>query len=69
VAPLGIETTGDPVFAVPASLLGVPALSLPLMNIAGLPLGVQTIGFRDQDADLFAISAALVASIGVISVG
>jgi Asp-tRNA(Asn)/Glu-tRNA(Gln) amidotransferase A subunit family amidase len=60
VAPVGIESTGNPVFAVPASLLGVPALSLPLLRLGHLPLGVQTLGFIYEDANLFAISAAIV---------
>jgi Asp-tRNA(Asn)/Glu-tRNA(Gln) amidotransferase A subunit family amidase len=40
-------------------LLGVPALSLPLYQIDGMPLGLQVIGFADQDAPTFAISAWL----------
>jgi Asp-tRNA(Asn)/Glu-tRNA(Gln) amidotransferase A subunit family amidase len=56
-APLGLASTGDPRFAVPSSLLGVPALSLPAFEIDGLPLGLQVIGFEDNDADLFAHAA------------
>jgi Asp-tRNA(Asn)/Glu-tRNA(Gln) amidotransferase A subunit family amidase len=59
VAPLGIETTGNPIFAIPASLLGVPALSMPLFTLGGLPLGVQLIGFAARDAELFAAAAAI----------
>ena len=59
VAPVGIETTGNPVFAVPASLLGVPALSMPLFTLDSLPLGVQLVGFSGGDADLFARAAAV----------
>lgn len=66
VAPVGIESTGDPVFAVPASMLGVPALSLPLARIGALPLGVQTIGFLNQDAALFAAAASIVETVGSI---
>lgn len=58
-APLGLSSTGNPVFAVPASLLGVPALSLPVLSIAGLPLGLQVIGFRNEDAALFAFANGL----------
>jgi Asp-tRNA(Asn)/Glu-tRNA(Gln) amidotransferase A subunit family amidase len=56
-APVGLSSTGDPVFAVPSSLLGVPALSLPLLECEHLPLGLQLIGFRDADASLFAVAA------------
>ena len=55
--PAGIASTGDPVFAVPSSLLGVPALSLPLLESEHLPLGLQMLGFRNADAALFAVAA------------
>lgn len=58
-APIGIESTGDPVFVVPSSMLGVPALSLPVMQAERLPLGLQLIGFNGADADLFAVAAWL----------
>jgi Asp-tRNA(Asn)/Glu-tRNA(Gln) amidotransferase A subunit family amidase len=58
-APEGIGFTGNPQFAVPASLLGVPALSLPLFSVDGMPLGLQVIGYFDRDADAFAISSWL----------
>jgi Asp-tRNA(Asn)/Glu-tRNA(Gln) amidotransferase A subunit family amidase len=58
-APLGLGSTGNPVFAVPGSLLGVPTLSLPLLSAEGLPLGLQVIGFAYNDAQLFAFAAAL----------
>ena len=58
-APLGIESTGDPIFAVPASLLGVPALSLPLLQDDGLPLGLQLLGFYNADAALFSAGRAI----------
>jgi Asp-tRNA(Asn)/Glu-tRNA(Gln) amidotransferase A subunit family amidase len=49
-APVGLGSTGDPVFAVPFSLLGVPAISLPLMHDESLPLGLQVVGFQGKDA-------------------
>jgi Asp-tRNA(Asn)/Glu-tRNA(Gln) amidotransferase A subunit family amidase len=58
-APLGLHSTGDPVFATPASLLGVPALSLPLLRTEDLPLGLQVIGFLSQDTALFSTAASL----------
>ncbi len=58
-APEGLSSTGNPDFAVPASLLGVPALSLPLFEDNGMPLGLQVIGYRDRDADAFAIASWL----------
>jgi Asp-tRNA(Asn)/Glu-tRNA(Gln) amidotransferase A subunit family amidase len=58
-APLGIEYTGDPIFTMPGSLLGVPALSLPLLHDAGLPLGLQLLGFHNADAALFAAAGVI----------
>jgi len=58
-APEGLASTGNPDFAVPASLLGVPALSLPVFEVNGMPLGLQVIGFLDGDADAFAIASWL----------
>src|SRR5262249_41359865 len=58
-APATLKTTGNPQFAVPASLLGVPALSLPLFTVDGLPLGLQVLGYANADANAFAIGAWL----------
>jgi Asp-tRNA(Asn)/Glu-tRNA(Gln) amidotransferase A subunit family amidase len=63
-APLGLESTGNPIFAVPFSLLGVPAVSLPLMLERKLPLGLQLAGFADGDATTFACAAWLVHALG-----
>jgi len=54
VAPVGIESTGDPIFVVPGSFLGVPALNIPSFTLHNLPLGLQVLGFAHEDADLFA---------------
>jgi Asp-tRNA(Asn)/Glu-tRNA(Gln) amidotransferase A subunit family amidase len=53
-APLGLASTGDPIFVAAGSLLGVPAISLPLLAVDGLPLGLQLLGFLDRDAELIA---------------
>jgi Asp-tRNA(Asn)/Glu-tRNA(Gln) amidotransferase A subunit family amidase len=58
-APVGLGWTGDPIFVVSGSLLGVPAVSLPLLEDEGLPLGLQVLGFAQRDADLFAAAAAI----------
>jgi len=53
VAPKGLGSTGDPRFCTLWTLLGMPALSLPLMQGAGgLPLGAQLVGRRGFDARL-----------------
>jgi Asp-tRNA(Asn)/Glu-tRNA(Gln) amidotransferase A subunit family amidase len=61
----GIETTGNPVFCTLWTYLGVPAISLPLMRSeAGLPLGVQLVGRRGNDARLLRTARWLVKTIG-----
>jgi len=62
-APVGLGWTGDPVFVVPGSMLGVPALTLPVLNDGGLPLGLQFLGFADRDAALFATAAGVLAAV------
>jgi Asp-tRNA(Asn)/Glu-tRNA(Gln) amidotransferase A subunit family amidase len=59
-APVGLHSTGNPVFNAPASLLGIPALSLPVLNDGGLPLGLQLMGFAHRDAALFGTAAGVV---------
>jgi Asp-tRNA(Asn)/Glu-tRNA(Gln) amidotransferase A subunit family amidase len=58
-APVGLGSTGDPGCTVHASLIGIPAISLPVLSDAGLPLGLQVTGFIDRDADAFAAAAAI----------
>ena len=55
-APVGLGWTGDPTINVPASLLGTPAISLPLLSDEGMPLGLQLMGRKDEDAALMAIA-------------
>jgi Asp-tRNA(Asn)/Glu-tRNA(Gln) amidotransferase A subunit family amidase len=55
-APVGLETTGNPVFVVPGSMLGAPGVSLPILNDSGLPLGLQVLGFPQRDASLFEVA-------------
>ena len=62
-APLGLASTGNGVFGTPGSLLGLPAVSLPLLQAEGLPLGLQAMGFRDGDAALFATATWLTAAL------
>jgi Asp-tRNA(Asn)/Glu-tRNA(Gln) amidotransferase A subunit family amidase len=59
-----LQTTGSPQFAVPSSLLGIPALSLPLFMLDGMPLGLQVLGYANGDANAFAIGAWLMKELG-----
>jgi Asp-tRNA(Asn)/Glu-tRNA(Gln) amidotransferase A subunit family amidase len=58
-APAGLDWTGDPAINVPASLLGTPAITLPLLADDNLPLGLQLIGRADEDADVMVIAGWL----------
>jgi Asp-tRNA(Asn)/Glu-tRNA(Gln) amidotransferase A subunit family amidase len=58
-APNGLQSTGNSQFAIPSSLLGVPALTLPLFEIEGMPVGLQVLGFFNEDAQAFAVSGWL----------
>ena len=60
-APIGLNWTGDPAFVIPGSMLGVPAISLPVLEIDGLPLGLQLLGFADADAALFSAAGGVLA--------
>jgi Asp-tRNA(Asn)/Glu-tRNA(Gln) amidotransferase A subunit family amidase len=52
-APRDLGITGNPVFCTAWSLLGTPAITLPLLHGAnGMPIGVQLVGLRGNDARL-----------------
>jgi Asp-tRNA(Asn)/Glu-tRNA(Gln) amidotransferase A subunit family amidase len=60
-APRGLESTGDPSFCTLWTLCGMPALNLPLMRGEnGLPIGVQLVGQRGEDARLLRLGKWLV---------
>src|SRR5499426_98688 len=63
-APTGLQSTGSPQFVVPSSLLGIPALSLPLFMLDGMPLGLQVLGYANADAAAFATAAWLMEHLG-----
>jgi Asp-tRNA(Asn)/Glu-tRNA(Gln) amidotransferase A subunit family amidase len=56
-APVGLGFTGNTAMNVAASLLGCPAITIPLLEDEGLPLGLQLLGGTDRDAELMTISA------------
>ncbi|MEK9950586.1 MAG: amidase [Curvibacter sp.] len=54
-APEGLAATGDPLFCRSWSLLGLPAVHLPLLrNAKGLPVGLQLVGRMSEDHKLLA---------------
>jgi Asp-tRNA(Asn)/Glu-tRNA(Gln) amidotransferase A subunit family amidase len=60
-APLGLGATGSPAFCTLWSLVGTPAVSLPILRgPAGLPVGVQLVGAMGDDARLLRTARWLV---------
>ncbi len=52
-APAGLDNTGSPTFCTIWTLCGLPAITIPLLQGEnGLPLGVQLVGPRGDDAGL-----------------
>ncbi len=64
VAPVGLGSTGSPMFNFLWTYLGCPAISLPLLDVDGLPLGVQLVGKRGADAALLSVSEAAMTLLG-----
>jgi len=61
VAPEGIGATGDLVFCTLWTLIGFPALNLPLLeNTEGLPIGVQLVGAPGRDERLLRTARAMI---------
>ena len=59
-APAGLESTGSPIFNTLWTFCGNPAINLPLLQSQeGLPIGVQIVGEKDDDARLFRSSSWL----------
>ena len=65
VAPLGLASTGSPMFCTIWTLCGVPAISLPILQGEdGMPLGVQLVAARRNDAHLLRVAKRLEARCG-----
>lgn len=59
-APAGLENSGDPIFNGLWTLAGTPAVTLPLFATeGGLPMGLQLVGRRGDDARLLRSAAWL----------
>ncbi len=64
-APLGLGATGNPVFCTIWTLCGTPAVTLPLMKGKdGMPLGVQLVGPKGDDARLLRTARWLESRLG-----
>ncbi len=64
-APRGLGSTGNPAFCTLWTYLGTPAVTLPLLTSDnGLPMGVQLVGRRGNDARLLRTASWLVKTLG-----
>jgi len=55
VAPVGLDSTGSPIFCTIWTLCGTPAITLPILSGSeGMPMGVQLVAARGSDARLLA---------------
>jgi Asp-tRNA(Asn)/Glu-tRNA(Gln) amidotransferase A subunit family amidase len=67
-APHGLGSTGDSVFNSPTSILGAPAVTVPMLAIEGMPVGIQIVGQRHADARTAGIARWLFESVKPVSV-
>ncbi len=51
-APKGLASTGNPVFNGMWTFLGVPTVTLPMLEVDGMPCGAQLIGLRREEGRL-----------------
>jgi len=66
-APEGLESTGSPVFNALWTYCGVPCVSLPLLDVEGMPLGVQLVGPRLDDGRLLRTANWLQAHVAALA--
>jgi len=64
-APVGLELTGSPIFCTLWTFCGMPAITLPVLQGShGMPMGVQLVGRRGDDARLLRTARWLVNLLG-----
>lgn len=67
-APEGLDATGNPAFCSLWSFCGVPAITLPLLvGAKGLPIGVQLIGPKGDDARLLRTARWLIDKVAALA--
>jgi Asp-tRNA(Asn)/Glu-tRNA(Gln) amidotransferase A subunit family amidase len=67
-APHGLGSTGDSVFNTPTSILGAPAVTVPMLAIEGMPVGIQIVGQRHADARTAGIARWLLETVKPVSI-
>lgn len=62
--PLAPRPTGDSVMNTPSSMLFAPVVTVPLLAVAGMPVGVQLMGQQHQDARVVALARWVMGAAG-----
>ena len=66
--PLRPRPTGDAVMNYPSSMLGAPAVTMPLLSVEQMPVGVQFVGQQHQDARMTALARWAVGAVSPVIV-
>jgi Asp-tRNA(Asn)/Glu-tRNA(Gln) amidotransferase A subunit family amidase len=61
IAPVGLAYAGDPIFNGMWTLMHAPCITLPVLEEAGLPMGLQVVGPRYSDGRVLAAASAICA--------
>ena len=65
--PLAPRPTGDYVFNAPSSMLFAPAITVPLLAVGGMPVGVQVMGQRGEEARITACARWLLDAVAPVA--
>ncbi len=65
--PLAPRPTGDYVFNAPSSMLFAPAITVPLLAVGGMPVGVQVMGQRGEEARITSYARWLLGAVEPIA--
>jgi Asp-tRNA(Asn)/Glu-tRNA(Gln) amidotransferase A subunit family amidase len=63
-----VHTTGDPTYNAASSILGAPAVTVPVMAVGGMPVGVQVMGQQHADERTVAIARWLADAVPAVEV-
>jgi len=66
--PLAASPTGDFGFNAATSLLGVPAVSVPMLAVGAMPLGIQIVGQAHDDARVVGIARWIFETLAAVAV-
>lgn len=65
---LAARPTGDPIFNFASSIIGAPCVTIPMLSVDDLPVGVQIIAQREQDAWATSLAKWIYETISPVSI-